>query len=116
MPTHAAIKATFDLLVVTAVTGARCPENRARDDAGIAPDYLRELCYSGHVRVEISGRNYRQVFILVGPHKGKSTAPNPNGSKVWRIVDADGGRIITGRPLMRQPPAPQLLPYASKVG
>lgn len=89
----------FKIIERVAFTKDRCPIN---DDlppnAGAA---LRNLARNGHVRIEISGRNWRQVFILTGPNKGLSTAPNPLGDKVYRVIGLDD--LTNGRTTIRRP-------------
>ena len=117
MPMQAEIYATFNRLVAAAIAGERCPVNDTFDTDGIDAVCLMALCYAGRVRTKISGRNYRTVEILSGPHKGKTTAPDPHGHRVKMIVDEQGSRkIATGAaPKKRQlPSAPRLLPYVGK--
>jgi hypothetical protein len=82
----------FALLVECAVKGERCPKSVGPDshpllDAG----QISRLALQGRVRSEISGRNFRQITILTGPHAGKKTAPNPKaGARIWRTMDGAG--------------------------
>lgn len=86
------VRAAFDELVAAAVAGKRCPIN---GDGNMSSDVMGVLARSGKVRVEISGRNYRQVFITDGPAKGYATAPNPNAShRVWLRIDRRGTKRV----------------------
>lgn len=101
----------FRTLEQTAIVGERCPENGV---AGLRSDFVCALAHQGRILVEISGNNWRRVTILKGDHVGKSTAPNPDGLRVWKTIDANG-TLINGRPLERgrkkrpQPSAPRAL-------
>jgi hypothetical protein len=76
------INKAFAMIEAVAINGGRCPQN---DDL---PFYraLDILAHIGKIRIEISGRNWRQVFLIEGPHVGKATAPNPHGHIVWMII------------------------------
>lgn len=92
-----------------ACRGERCPQNNTH---GIAQAAVSALARAGRIRIEISGQNWRQVFILAGPHAGKATAANPLGARAWKIIGANGtrvnGRLIVPRS-RRQPSAPRAL-------
>lgn len=75
---------TFALVEAAAIKGERCPQNRELPKGGSLPALAR----MGRIRIEISGHNYRQAIILVGPHKGCRTSPNPLGHPTWQILDA----------------------------
>jgi hypothetical protein len=72
---------TFSRLERAALANMRCPEN-GTPYISVRP--IHELVKRGDIRVEISGKNYRQVFILRGPNAGACTLPNPLGHRVWR--------------------------------
>ncbi len=72
---------TFARLERAAVANMRCPENGT---PWIDKNAVHALVKRGDIRVEISGKNYRQVFILTGPNAGACTLPNPHGHVVWR--------------------------------
>lgn len=72
---------TFARLERAALANMRCPENRT---PYINVAAVQALVKRGAIRVEISGRNYRQVFILTGPNAGACTLPNPHGHIVWK--------------------------------
>jgi len=80
----------FSMLERYAIDGQRCPPNVRYGDEGISPGTLAELARRGDIRVEYAGNNFRRVFILVGPHAGKSTAPNTKDWKPWMILNKDG--------------------------
>lgn len=82
MPQHRTPDGLFRHLEVLASEGSRAP-------FGEAPLY-RALALMGKIRYEVSGHNWRQVEILVGPHAGKKTLANPHGHRVYLVVDADG--------------------------
>lgn len=72
---------TFARLERAALANMRCPENGT---PWINKDAVHTLVQRGDIKVEISGKNYRQVFILTGPNAGACTLPNPHGHAVWR--------------------------------
>ena len=92
---------TFALLVGVALRGERCPHShwdRLHFQAPAEPpsdlissDHVTALARQGRILVEISGRNYRTVTILEGPHAGKKTAPDPSG-RVWKTI---GRKTVT---------------------
>jgi hypothetical protein len=71
----------FGRLERAALANMRCPENGT---PYICVASVQALVKRGDIKVEISGRNYRQVFILKGPNAGACTLPNPLGHRVWR--------------------------------
>lgn len=75
------IAQTFARLERAALANIRCPEN-GTPYINIAA--VHALVKRGDIRVEISGKNYRQVFILKGPNAGACTSPNQHGHVVWR--------------------------------
>lgn len=90
------IEQAFQMLEAAAVAGMRCPADKTQ--GGSLPDgAVSELWRRGKIKSEVSGRNFRQITILVGPHAGKKTAPNPEGHVVWKI----NGRSVL------LPPEPQ---------
>lgn len=110
------IEGCFAALEAAAVLGARCPLN---DTMGVSADLVGLLARAGRIKVEISGHNYRQVFILTGPNAGKCTAENPLGHHAWKIIDKNGSRtngtFKATRPQPRQKPsAPRLLQPSNK--
>lgn len=73
------------------LAGRRCPKNNSNADEGedwLGSAAVYTLTKRGDIRVEISGRNFRRIVILTGPHAGKGTAPDPEGNSVWRVIDA----------------------------
>jgi hypothetical protein len=97
----------FKILEQCATAGKRCPENSTE---GVGHGIIPALARAGRIRVEISGQNYRTVTIMVGPHAGKSTAPNPTGAAVYRILDGEGDRRIAKPVDPRRPAPPMTLP------
>lgn len=86
---EAALECCFNAIVRAATEGKRCPENGS---FGVDSRFTTELARRGRIRVEISGRNYRTVIILLGEHAGKSTTPHPQGAKPWKVIDTRGNR------------------------
>lgn len=86
-----AIETCFRAVLDAAVAGTRCPPNTS---GCISTALLDVLAHHGRIRVEISGRNWRQVTILKGPSAGRSTAPNPKGHQVWWVRDKNGARQV----------------------
>lgn len=82
------VEQTFTILEVAAINGARCPTGDVLDRSNISA-----LAKAGRISIEISGRNWRQVTILEGPHKGKRTAPNPKGHRVYLTIDKAGALV-----------------------
>lgn len=66
----------FDVLVETAIAGARCPNFAEFYALGVqqSSSAIGKLADLGFIHVEVGGRNWRQVWICVGPHRGKATA------------------------------------------
>jgi hypothetical protein len=81
--TRARIEKNFALIVAAAVNNERCPVGHAHGP--IESGAIERLITLGWIRSEVSGRNFRQVFILHGEHAGKKTAGNPGASPVWMI-------------------------------
>lgn len=110
--------ATFARLEACALAGERCP---TRDR--LPTDDVTWLAHSGKIRIEVSTHNWRVVTILVGPNKGKATAPNPIPSRVYLRIDA-AGTFRNGKRIdnlasrsggaRQEPSKPRLLPYAGK--
>lgn len=112
----------FALLEAAAAAGKRCPLCAPYGPIQ-SSKAIPWLCRDGRIRSEISGQNYRVVTILVGPHAGKKTAPNPYGARPWKFADEHGsrrvdgtGRVVTGRAVRviapktrQQPSAPRPL-------
>jgi hypothetical protein len=73
----------FKLLEDAALAGDRCPQSHPHGpiDSGA----ITELVRVKRIRSEVYAHNYRVVTILVGPHKGKSTAPAAPGLAPYRI-------------------------------
>lgn len=76
----------FALIVAAALAGERCPMN-ANNGGPLEPSAISLLIRAGWIRSEISGRNFRRVVILTGPHAGKATGRDPTGSAVWKVVE-----------------------------
>lgn len=78
-----------------ALAGERAPDNDVLSDlvyAGGASQWaqaLRQLCAEGKIRIEICGKNWRVVYLLV---ENINTAPEPNGRTAYRIIDKFGSR------------------------
>ena len=82
MNTRQKINASFAIIECAAANGERCPMNWDLPISS-APGHLAR---EGKIRIDISGHNYRQVTILVGPYAGKSTSPDPSGALPWMVV------------------------------
>lgn len=52
------------------------------------------LARDGRIEFSVSGHNWRTVKILVGPNAGKSTAPEPNGHRIYMVCDKAGPRRL----------------------
>lgn len=96
-----------------AVSGERCPANETN---GIGATNVSKLCRRGDIRIDISGRNYRQVHILTGPHAGKSTAPNPDGRKTWKTIGQTKSQSRIERDREREEHAPRQRTMPSAPG
>lgn len=83
------LREIFERLEKIAAAGGRCPTA----DQGLKSELVSALANAGKIKVEISTHNWRRVMILVGPHAGKSTAPNPLArSTVYLTIDKSGTR------------------------
>ena len=105
--------AMLELFGEVAARGARCPAN---DTNGIGASAVQILCRRGDIRIEISGRNYRQVHILKGPHAGKVTAPNPDGHAVWKVVGTQKSQHRLARDRDREASHPRRMGSPSAPG
>lgn len=85
----------FAVIEQAAITGARCPVTSGpKATPGLYHRHLMELARLGRIRFDISAHNWRQVFILTGPHTGACTAPNPIKSvRAYRAIDKSTRRI-----------------------
>lgn len=91
----------FRIVERAAILGQRCPPSNwerlpfqravPRPDVMVNSTALTALAKQGMVLIEISGRNYRTVTILVGPNAGRKTAPDPSGAVIWQTI----GRVKT---------------------
>lgn len=105
----------FALLEQIAAAGERCPVSSGPEASPLKSNHVSQLAREGRIIVEISSKNWRRVTILVGPHKGKSTAPNPHkGNRVYQVVDTRGavvnGKITDhGAASRQQPSLPRFL-------
>lgn len=72
------IDLAYEILVLAAIKGERCPANSHDGVDGIPDGATGALRAAGKIKVEIYARNYRVVEILTGPFAGKRTAPPPN--------------------------------------
>jgi len=74
-----------------ALAGDRCPKNdSAYKGLMVHGGAVVELARLGRLRSEVSGRNYRTVYILDGENAGKNTAPDPSGYSAWLVVSKAG--------------------------
>ena len=79
------------LVVQAALLKARCPMSNPHGP--LESGAIEKLISLGLIRSEVSGRNYRQVFILRGEHAGRATAPNPHGHAAYKINGRHVDRI-----------------------
>ena len=91
-PSDRALDRAFDILERAAVNGERCPCARGPNKiSGITNKAIITLARTGRIFIEVSAHNWRRVTILTGPHKGKSTAPNPlKSARAHLTVGTDG--------------------------
>lgn len=73
----------FAVLERCAAAGERCPINETQN---INSTVVSALARVGRIKVEVSGRNWRTVTILKGPHAGKTTKPDPNSGHVYQTI------------------------------
>lgn len=71
----------FALIECAAINGERCP---TRDF--LESSVTTALARAGRITIEISGRNWRTVTILTGPHAGKTTKPDPFKGHVYQTI------------------------------
>ena len=72
---------TYNQVVEAALRKRRCPDN-----ASINSAQLTALARQGRLRIDISGRSYRTVHVLTGPHAGLSTLPDPDKGRVFKSI------------------------------
>lgn len=70
----------FELLQRCALAGERCPKSNTA--SGFTSILTSALARAGQIRIDIYPHNWRVVTIVVGPHRGKATAPCPN--RAWK--------------------------------
>jgi hypothetical protein len=85
------IERTFTAFEHAAAHGLRAPMNNTN---GVRTDAATQLAFDGRIKIEIGGHNWRRVTILTGPHAGKATRADPLGGRIYKIIDADGVRMI----------------------
>jgi hypothetical protein len=82
-PSPQLLALAFHQVEVAAVAGERCPVNGT---GAVRAETLGALARAGSIKIEVSGRNWRTVPILKGPHAGKTTKPDPSGGHVYRTI------------------------------
>ena len=86
--TQERIERTLAIIIATALANERCPQNKYGE--GIESAALNRLAKTGWIKVLYSSNNFRCIHILKGKHKGKSTAPDTSGNKVYATLDHEG--------------------------
>lgn len=96
------------MLEAAAVNNERCPQNSPHGP--LTPGHTTELARTGKIRIEVFRGNWRVVTILVGPNRGKQTAPEPSGAiRPYMVIDSRA-RTLTKREVARPgPSAPRLI-------
>jgi hypothetical protein len=74
------------LIEEAACKGERCPTHKQEPLFRSGP-LMRELTSKGYIRVELYGKQFRQVTVLVGPNAGKQTAPPPRPGKPYKVIE-----------------------------
>ena len=104
----ARLEAAFRVLEAVAAANRRCPAN---DEIGHG--IISALAAAGKIAVEIYGRNFRRVTLLMGEFEGCSTQHPPNAaSRPYAITDCNGTRRTNFGPQNRpraRPSAPRPL-------
>lgn len=77
------------MYVAAAIAGNRAPTKDDMDHIPMVARATKQLVKDKAIKIEISGRNWRQITIMTGQHAGKSTAPNPNGMLPHRVLFGD---------------------------
>ncbi len=93
--TDAMVQQQFDLIVAAARKGERCPQTEPYGP--ISAWVLKNLYLMRMLQAKISGHNWRQMEILVGPYRGAKTAPDPFGNAPWKIVNHLGAKMVASR-------------------
>lgn len=100
----------FAHLERAAIAGERCPPSNWEGQP--APPLLLHsitmsaLAKAGKIHIDISGKNFRQVTILVGPHAGKKTAANPDRhARLWQSITAEG-KVLSTTSMQERPAGP----------
>lgn len=78
---------TFELLQAAALRGERCPQSYPFGP--LRSNITSALAKAGRIRIEIFKYNWRVVTLMEGPHKGKQTAPSPEGGQPYRTIFKD---------------------------
>lgn len=105
-----ALEICFGTIGEAATRGDRCPVNGI---CGVHTPLTNALAMAGMIRVEISGQNYRTIFILDGEHAGKNTKAGPG--RVWKVIDKDGTRLVGPRHDERAQHTKRARPSAPKL-
>lgn len=65
----------FDVIARAAEADQRCPTGDDFTNSGIpaSSTLLTRLCEMGLLHVEVGGKNWRRVWVCVGPLRGRST-------------------------------------------
>jgi len=89
----------FDLIVRAALNHQRCPV--CEPYGPIIENAIKRMRALGWVDWEVGYRGWRQATILVGPHAGKVTAPNPREPAPQKIRAPSAPRPLTSQELER---------------
>lgn len=107
----------FAIIEACAIAGERCPFTDGPEAHHFLTRPLVEaLRRRRRIEIAISGRAFRQVTLLTGPHAGARTMAGPH--EIHTIVDVNGSRRIvpkkTAPPIRARirPSAPRLLTSA----
>ena len=81
----------FRMIESRAAIGGRMPrhEDFKTDGPSIKRSIVR-LIKAGKIQCNISGRNWRVMTVLVGPHAGTQTQVPPHGGAVYAVSTRDG--------------------------
>jgi hypothetical protein len=90
MVSAATLERDFRLIAAAAIAGERCPQSYPHGTISAA--CVTALVRAGRIRSEVYRGNWRVITILKGEHKGKSTAPYPDGGSPYLVNGVPVGR------------------------
>lgn len=86
------MRVIFDAAEQAALLGKRCPtSDECADQLGIhtSSHIFSDLAAAGRIRIEVTARNWRTVWICAGEHRGKHTMLPTPVSRPYLVLGPD---------------------------